>query len=103
MIPVTYNYACSCGYHNTQQETLQHGAYLRLLVDIVLLCPECKKRLTPVVNIAYTPLQSNDTLAAKSQQLISLLAQRQQGDEQEQRETLQALVDAGVIDREEQS
>lgn len=59
MIPITYNYVCSCGYSHTQQENVQHGAYLRLLVDIVLLCPECMKRLYPTVNVTYASLQAN--------------------------------------------
>lgn len=102
MIPVTYSYQCSCGYHYTQQENAQHDAYLRLLISVVLLCPECKGRLMPAIAVAYAPLQQQHALAAKSQQLISLLAQWQQGDVQEQRETFQALVDAGVIDKEQE-
>lgn len=59
MIPITYNYTCSCGYTHTQQENIQHGAYLRLAVDVLLLCPECKKSLKPTITVTYAPRQSD--------------------------------------------
>jgi hypothetical protein len=61
MIPITYNYTCSCGYHHVQREEVQVGAYIRLLINAVLLCPECKQRLQPQVLVAYAAWGTNDT------------------------------------------
>jgi len=74
MIPVTYNYLCSCGYSFTQQEALQSVASYpleagiplstireyRLTIDPVLPCFDCKKQLQPTVVVTYAPLQSED-------------------------------------------
>lgn len=54
MIPIVYNYHCACGYHCVQQEKVQTGAYIRLLINGVVLCPECKQQLQPQVVVAYT-------------------------------------------------
>lgn len=53
MIPIVYNYRCTCGYHCVQQEKVQSGHYARLLINVVVLCPECKQRLQPQVLVAY--------------------------------------------------
>jgi hypothetical protein len=53
MIRIVYNYRCTCGYHCVQQEKVQTGAYIRLLIDAVVLCPDCKQRLQPQVLVAY--------------------------------------------------
>lgn len=99
MIPVTYSYQCSCGNYHTHQEIMQHGSHLRLLVNPSATCPECKRQLQATVVVTYAPLDT--TPAEKPQQLTALFREWQQGDEQEQRETSQALVDAGVIDLDE--
>ena len=60
MIPVTYNYACTCGYHHAAQEQVQSGTYIRLLINTVVLCPECKQRLHPQVQVTYASLPATE-------------------------------------------
>jgi hypothetical protein len=61
MIPVVYNYRCTCGYHYATQEQVQAGSYIRLLINSVLLCPECKQRLQPQVQVAYGSLPTDES------------------------------------------
>jgi hypothetical protein len=61
MIPVVYNYHCLCGYHYVAQEQVQAAPYIRLLIDNVVLCPECKQPLQPKVQVAYASLPATET------------------------------------------
>ena len=99
MIPVTYNYNCPCGYNHTQQETVQCNTYTRLLINSVVLCHDCKKRLRPMVQVTYAPLQDTaEPTESIAEQLSALFKQWQQETTvEEQRETLQALIDAGIL------
>lgn len=68
MIPIIYNYRCTCGYHGVQQEKVQSGAYIRLLINAVLLCPECKQRLQPQVLVAYAARSTDETALLETEQ-----------------------------------
>jgi hypothetical protein len=61
MVPVVYNYHCACGYHYADQEQVQVGAYIRLLINSVVLCPECKEWLHPEVHVTYATLPTNES------------------------------------------
>jgi hypothetical protein len=67
MISVVYNYHCACGYHYVAQEKVQAGSYIRLLIDTVLLCPECKQSLQPKVLVAYASLPTNESVSRDAQ------------------------------------
>jgi predicted SprT family Zn-dependent metalloprotease len=60
MIPVVYNYHCACGYHYAAQEQVQVGAYIRLLINSVVLCSECKQPLQPQVQVVYASSPATD-------------------------------------------
>jgi hypothetical protein len=79
MTTIIYNYACPCGYHNTTEDRVQHGTWLRLLIDPVVVCPDC-----------YAPLSAS--VAVKYRRSLT-----DEEDSAEQRETLQVLIDAGIV------
>lgn len=69
---IVYKYQCMCGYTGNKTDKLKMtGAYIRLMIDPAISCPQCHRLLQASVTIEYAQSQESALaeIAAISQEL----------------------------------